>query len=394
MVYFREAVIAACLLCSCLNTVQVAAFVPPSATPLKHNKRPLIKSFAAARGSQEGGGSNVINKKSRVTKKKQTKKKKPFKKKDGARSQELAQAKAVNKELMEATSAQDILSIFSSKGGAKGIAGGGAFNSVNYSTLLHRLARFANYVDYTERRNNNNRGGQNQRKGPSTDEKRKIILSDPRTAILLSSLAEALVAPKSNTALVFNNRELANLGWALAKLKISPPSRIYPITRPGDLIDNLQEDRAMNEGPEVIRSSIQDMEDDTYATAAKVRELVLEVAKERSTMKTAAERAAVQSKWIPSLSQLSGKLLDVIATQALEILDDFNTQELANLLYAFASAGRADHVLFEALSEQLVKNMKEKATKKNLDPRKKPKPQEFRLVQTFDFICCSLQCTM
>ena len=290
-------------------------------------------------------------------------------------TKELGQAKAINKELINASTAQEILDIFISKGGAKGSAGGDTFNSVNFSTCLHRLARFANQHDNYNKGNSNNSNNKNG-KQMTVDEKRRLVLSDPRTAILIASLSEALVAPSSNKALIFNNREFANLGWAIAKLKVAPPSDIYPIVRPTELM-NASKKAGQNEGPEVLLSKLEDMNNDIVVTARKVREQVLEVAIERSTLKTVAERAAVKNKWIPTLSQLSGKLLDLIATQVLDILHDFNSQELANLLYAFASAGRSDHILFEALSGQLVKSMEDKSKLGVEDKRKRPKPQEF-----------------
>jgi len=282
-------------------------------------------------------------------------------------SKQLMEAKAINKEVINSESAQDVLEIFMAKGGAKGAAGGGVFNSVNYSTLLHRLARFATYIDYTQNRNN---------PANSVDQKRKVILSDPRTAILLASLAEALVQPKSNKMLVFNNRELANLGWAIAKLKIAPPSNVYPIVRPID--SNEMETNSQNK--HVIHATMEDIENDLLDLARKVRLQVLEVAKERSSISDPAERALVKSKWIPMLSALSGKLLDVIAAKVLEILDNFNSQELANLLYANANAGRADEYLFGKLSDQLVYNMKKVADLSPVGNSRGltlPKPQEF-----------------
>lgn len=306
--------------------------------------------------------------------------KKNNQKKNNYYSKELGQAKAINKELINASTTKEILDIFIAKGGAKGSAGGDTFNSVNFSTCLHRLARFANQHDNYNQRNQGGEGHKNTNnkngKSMTTDEKRRLVLSDPRTAILIASLSEAIVEPKSNKALVFNNRELANLGWAIAKLKVAPPSSIYPIVRPTELAKGSKRS-GQNEGPEIVSSNLEDMHHDIVVTARKVRTQVLEVAKERSTLKTAAERAAVKNKWIPTLSQLSGKGLDMIATQVLDILHDFNSQELANLLYAFANAGRADHILFEALSEQLVIRMEDKSKLRDQDKRKRPKPQEF-----------------
>lgn len=268
---------------------------------------------------------------------------------------DIDQAKAINKELMSVNSAHEVLDLFISKGGAKGIAGNNVFNSVNFSTLIHRLARFALEVDHNQRRNQNQTNIKGK-KHTAVQNNRSLVLSDPRTAILLASLSEAIVQPRSNIMLQFNNRELANLAWAIAKLKIVPPVDIFPMVKPDETV------------------SIKEMEKDLLITASKVRAQVLDVARERSALSTAEDRASVQNKWIPTLSQLSGKLLDIIAAQVLEILEDFNSQELANLMYAFASAQRADEYLFDKLATQLVERINSEGRS---GPRQEPKPQEY-----------------
>jgi hypothetical protein len=290
---------------------------------------------------------------------------------------ELGHAKAINKELINAASAQEVLDIFISKGGAKGSAGGNVFNSVNFSTCLHRLARFVNQHDHSHNHKNKKGTQPIVLKTITPDDKRRAVLSDPRTAILIAALSEAIVENKSNKALLFNNRELANLGWAIAKLKVAPPSTVYPVVRPESLFQHLQTTKESKKNSEIMFSSVDDMHQDILTTAMKVRTEVLDVAKERSRLKTPAERATVKNKWIPTLSQLSGKLLDMIATNVLIILKDFNSQELANLLYAFASAGRADLLLFESLSDQLVINMRDKSKLYSKNIKLRPKPQEF-----------------
>ena len=293
--------------------------------------------------------------------------KRPNKNFPSGNSKQLMQAKAINKQLIESESAKEVLDIFISKGGAKGRAGGDVFNSVNFSTFMHRLARFATFVDYKNK------------KDLSADEKRKIILSDPRTAILIASLSEAIVQPTSNKMLVFNNRELANLGWAVSKLKLAPPSNVYPIVRTEEAkICSSRQDKDL-----ISYSTQKEMDNDILQTAFKVRQQVLEVAKERHTQQQMGGAVtAVQNRWIPTMSQLSGKLLDNIAAQVLDILNKFNSQELANLLYAFASAGRADVYFFDQLADQLVKNVEQNkhsgGRKQNGYQYSQPKPQEFR----------------
>ena len=285
-------------------------------------------------------------------------------------NERLLQAKAINQKLIQLQSAQEVLEYFISMGGAKGKAGGNVFNSVNFSTCFHRLARFATFVDYSKK-NNHNHNNNKEKRFISADEQRKMILADPRMAILISSLSEALVEPSTNQNLIFNNRELANLGWAIAKIKLAPPSNIYPIIRP------IEAKKAANEDKYTKYVTMDEMNSDILETSLKVRQQVFEVAKERNDKKG----AVVQSKWIPTMSQLSGKLLDNLASQSLVILSKFNSQELANLLYAFASAGRADAYFFDQLANQLVENINKSSMIKqsrNGGESSRPKPQEFR----------------
>ena len=141
-------------------------------------------------------------------------------------------------------------------------------NSVNFSTCLHRLARLANAP-------------------PSKDgvrydhaELRRGILSDPRFAILVCGLCEAVagIDPDSSearscgtaaaassaaagggesvvggwetgldvTALNrmrggdgwhrFSLREFSNIAWAVAKLRIAPPGDAFPVVRPSPVL--------------------------------------------------------------------------------------------------------------------------------------------------------------
>jgi len=284
-----------------------------------------------------------------------------------APSNNLNRAKAINKEVINLSSAQEILDFFVARGGAKGVGGGGVFNSVNYSTIMHRLARFATYVDYTKVK-----GGAAQ--SAAQEENRRLILSDPRFAIVISSLAEAIVQSKSVEGITFNHRELANVGWAIAKLKMAPPISILPISSPTAKVDN---------NVNIKYAAIEDMHSEILSTAVKLRSEVLQVAKDRKATLDPSQRAQIKNTWIPTLSQLSGKLLDVIACQVLQILSDFNSQELANLLYAFATAERADNQVFEKLANQLILSMERQTgtnnAKVDIKHSNLPKPQEFSI---------------
>jgi len=274
-------------------------------------------------------------------------------------SQDLVRAKAINKEVINLSSAQEILDLFVAKGGAKGTASDGVFNSVNYSTIMHRMARFATFVDYAKVKGS-------AAQSAAQEENRRLILSDPRFAIVISSLAESMAQSNTEKGPTFNHRELANVGWAIAKLKMAPPISILPRNK-----------------PTVGVESNESMHNEILSTAAKLRSQVLQVAKERKATLDPSQRAQIKNTWIPTLSLLSGKLLDAIACQVLQMLNDFNSQELANLLYAFATAERADDQVFEELANQLVKSIERQTetTGKKADPKHSnlPKPQEFSI---------------
>jgi len=254
----------------------------------------------------------------------------------------LEQAKAINTELIRATTAQLVLAYFVAKGGARGTAGGGIFNSVNYSTCLHRLARFATIPSSSSSTTNT----PISRDSDLHPEKiRKSILTDPRFAILTASLCEAIAGmtpslqndsmdeldTKGNVAMIFCSRELSNIAWAIAKLKLAPPADIWPILRPDTSSSPDAAGTDTTTAEKRIRyMSRYDIQQDLISTSKWVRQQVLQVAKQRSQSEYAVSSS---HPWIPTLSQLSGKLLDVIAMNVLESVDTFKPQVNAALLW-------------------------------------------------------------
>ena len=187
------------------------------------------------------------------------------------------------------------------------LAGANKVNSVNFSTCLHRLARFAssnnnnnNYYHQGRGQQHNNRQHQQQQNNKnegsnnSVDERTKV-LSDPRFALLVCSMAEmacgidsnvsvkfgndviqhwtmenqqqqqphqpqgeksvnvqeaafesgkrdavaakeamsrlSIINTQSNKKYTFSSRECSNVCWALAKLRMAPPKSAIPIGR-------------------------------------------------------------------------------------------------------------------------------------------------------------------
>lgn len=238
----------------------------------------------------------------------------------------MAEAIALNKKLIACENTEEILSLLASIPGAlTKMAGGGALNSVNFSTALHRMARFCSYDRDT----------------------RKKTLMDPRFALFLSSLTEAMAGmdytaslsdyqdtianrKKVGKSLSFNSRECSNIAWAIAKIKLAPPASALPVDLSEKQINTMVE------------------------TSLKCRSQVLEGARER------------QQLWIPTLSLLSGRLLDTISYTSSKSTSGLNTQESANLLWSLATAQRSEKDVFENISSFLVENL-------TIDT----KPQEF-----------------
>eukprot|EP00586_Coscinodiscus_wailesii_P014003 CAMPEP_0172501272 /NCGR_PEP_ID=MMETSP1066-20121228/147837_1 /TAXON_ID=671091 /ORGANISM="Coscinodiscus wailesii, Strain CCMP2513" /LENGTH=109 /DNA_ID=CAMNT_0013275947 /DNA_START=587 /DNA_END=913 /DNA_ORIENTATION=- len=108
----------------------------------------------------------------------------------------MANFKALNQNLVSCTTPSEVLNVFITTGGARATAGNGTFNTVNFSTSLHRIAKIQQTLPTNLRRQ---------------------TLSDPRFAVLICAVAEAVVEKVSPPG-EFKSRELSNICWALAKL--------------------------------------------------------------------------------------------------------------------------------------------------------------------------------
>ncbi len=210
----------------------------------------------------------------------------------------------INQGITSQETALDLLTFLSSqKGALTNKAGGGMLNSVNFSTAFHRIARHVNNINDQSEKND-----------------RSKVLTDPRFALLLCSTAEAMATES------FGAREMSNIAWAIAKLKVTPPQRVMPL----DITQN-------------VESRLQ-------AKSDQVRSLVYQVARERKN------GDASQTSWIPALSELSGLLLDTISNRVVGVNPNmFRLQEWANLLWSLATTGRADPQVFHFITDSLMK---------------------------------------
>jgi len=398
-------------------------------------------------------------------------------------------ARNFNKDLIQCTSAKELLSSFMDQttkssatpsaendapamSSATHLAGAGKLNSVNFSTCLHRLARFAAYTPpYNHHRNNqyqnnnninsNNNNNNNGDDAIDGEEQRKQVLNDPRFALLVCSMAE-MAAGAHPTITVgdarsildqwekmnqedeffrlemarkcmgqlavgsgksflddgnycFSSRECSNVCWALAKLRLSPPLTAFPLGRVrredggfdgfGDEVffysngaGFLGDDSEVEDGHDPLFNhhsssskaqrqfvSMEEMALDVISSCLEVRMKLLEEARKRR----ASSEGSVGG-WIPELSRLAAKILDLIAVQAIDEYraresqanrsedgnkggnTGFNPQEMANVLYSFAKAKRGDPALFSAVADGLMRETHDEIAKGGQGP----KPQE------------------
>jgi len=271
-------------------------------------------------------------------------------------------SRQLNQQMIQAETAKDLLLILQkSKGALTAPAGGGKLNNVNFSTSVHRIARHLNQLHY----NNNNINNNNQNKGRNNQQNeqryhRALILSDPRFALLLCGLSEALgdvpYDSDKTQRVAFGVREMANIAWALAKMKIAPPETASPL---------------------LTKSNYKTM---LLDTSKQLRNKVMQVAKEKQTGGTNNSEAQQQQQaWIPTLSLLCGYILDTIAIRA--TTDDSTAaaskipfQERANLLWALATTQRPSEYVFDTIVNRMIDDM-EKQLEQYPNGLQQPSPQ-------------------
>ncbi|KAL7555974.1 hypothetical protein ACA910_003238 [Epithemia clementina (nom. ined.)] len=196
---------------------------------------------------------------------------------------------------------------------------------VNFSTAFHRLARHSLQPNA-----------------------RAPLLKDPRFALLVAALAESMIPSSvSETGeprrVQFKSRELSNTAWGLAKLRVVPPASALP-----------------------LQTSEADTAKAMADIALEIRKLILESAKARQTNKDVQDSSS--TPWVPLVSKLSGMILDYVRFQAPRTItsqapgensqNGFQQQEVANLLWAWATSGRGEEAVFGELIALLIENQK------------------------------------
>jgi hypothetical protein len=156
------------------------------------------------------------------------------------------------------------------------------------------------------------------------------------------------------------------MGWALAKLKLAPPASVIPL----------------NESLQSATLKLQE-------TATSVRQAVLQVAAQRKL-----GQPAQPTLWIPALSQLAGHLLDYIGWWTVASTDTthFQLQESSNLLWAWATAGRSNDVVFGTVAQRMMEQQRSKLVLHQDLPHHQPvelRPQEWsNMIWSFATVQC------
>ena len=294
--------------------------------------------------------------------KKKSKNNRNYNKNDAAAAAERNVYIQLNKKIIAAETASDVINLLESSApdALKKTAGGGAVNSVNFATAIHRIGRHIAY-------NNQDRAS---------------TLSDPKFALFLCSFDEALAgvdntqslsslltdgpreATSAETRLDFSIRERTNLVWALAKLRLVPPLTSVPLLLPTSLATPQVQTNDNESQPQ--QHPQQFLHRELAETSVRLRRAIV------SSQKT--QHPQDKQLWITTLSLLSANLIDTVANMMIEQEKEslFNPQEMVNMLWAFAATQRASTPVFDRIGSILVLELEQSATSSSI-----PKPQEF-----------------
>ena len=266
----------------------------------------------------------------------------------------------LNQEIVSCENAQQVLQLAATqKGALSTVGGGGKFNSVNFSTVLHRLGKHLQYNNFNDRDNHKNNAGKPDYTQIAQANRAKI-LADPRFALLLCCTAEAFAASSSpdkepirditNSAIRFSSREMSNIAWAMAKFNIVPPQRVLPIDMDG-AADHLDE------------------------LASTVRNQVYQVAKERRSGQPHQQPSTV---WMADVSKLCGYLLDLIQSKSMKVdPNQFQIQEWSNMIWALATVQRGSETTIAFIVNSLITGMGIELGDSQDNPEAALRPQEW-----------------
>jgi hypothetical protein len=295
---------------------------------LRRWKAPLASTDPTITTSHPRQRETLQTKKSRKTSTTNVSQKRSIKNHTKPKNERQKEFVAFNRKITQQETATEILSLLSSRKGALSLEGGGGrLSTVNFSTSIHRIAKHLNG------RNKNDVGND-----------RTKILSDPRFALLICSVADALLngaeETEDSSKKSFGSRELSNLVWGISKVRIAPPCTVVPI----DMVN---------------------IEENLRKKSHLVRSTIFDIAKQRALQSSSTSL----SSWIPALSELSGLLIDAICYKTLELDPNvFVQQELSNFVYSITIAERPSKEVFEFVIRSMTEASATIHTKTQVKP--------------------------
>lgn len=166
----------------------------------------------------------------------------------------------------------------------------------------------------------------------------------------------------------FSSRECSNVCWALAKLRLAPPGNgeggdalpVGKVTTETSEGGNEEEEEGAGRRARTF-VSVEEMSLDVLRSSMSVRMKLYEEARNRGGGGGGGGTAG--PSWIPELSRLAGRVFDLIAVR---VIDDyasrssspraeFNPQEMASILWAYAKVRRGDDGLFDTVASALMR---------------------------------------
>eukprot|EP00986_Skeletonema_menzelii_P013287 scaffold7617_cov240-Skeletonema_menzelii.AAC.2 len=210
--------------------------------------------------------------------------------------------------------------------------------------------------------------------GSDADDKPHAVVSMERRFEAAEEIMNQLSTPQTKDS--FSSRECSNVCWALAKLRVAPPSSAFTLGRvvaEGDGDDSIANESHNSAGGGSGKKnslasrqfvSLDEMALDVVSSTLQVRMQLFEEARKRKS------GGSSNGAWIPELSRLAGKVMDLIAVKI--IIDYgtrnnggstassstntvFNPQEMASVLWAYAKSNRADNALFSTVAAELIR---------------------------------------
>ena len=220
----------------------------------------------------------------------------------------------------------------------------------------------------------NARGGR-RRLSPSSSASSSSSLSSSRASLAREAMARLSPSPSSSSPpggglgpFAFSSRECSNVCWALAKLRLAPPGNgeggdALPVGKvTTETSEGGKEEEEEGAGRRArMFVSVEEMSLDVLRSSMSVRMKLYDEARNRGGVGGGGGTAG--PSWIPELSRLAGRVFDLIAVRVIDDYasrsssprSEFNPQEMASILWAFAKVRRGDDGLFDTVASALMR---------------------------------------